>query len=103
MLDHHEGSAHGLIHPGGETAAQPTEPPSTTPAALRILAMAQAMAAVRVLPARPMMNHSGAPDCRSQAERGGSAPAGAPEPIPAPARGSDPAPGTGTVSARDLR
>jgi hypothetical protein len=31
---------------------------------LRILAMAQAMAAVRALPARPMMTRSGAPNCR---------------------------------------
>jgi hypothetical protein len=64
MLDHAEDSAHGLLHPGGEAAAHPIEPPSTTPAALRILAMAQAMAAVRALPARPMTARSGAPNCR---------------------------------------
>ena len=64
MLDHAEDSAHGLLHPEGETAAHPIEPPSTTPAALRILAMAQAMAAVRALPARPMTARSGAPNCR---------------------------------------
>jgi hypothetical protein len=64
MLDHAEDSAHGLLHPGVETAAHPIEPPSTTPAALRILAMAQAMAAVRALPARPMTARSGAPNGR---------------------------------------
>jgi hypothetical protein len=64
MPDHAEDSAHGLPLPEGETAATPIEPPSTTPAALRILAMAQAMAAVRALPARPMTARSGAPNCR---------------------------------------
>jgi len=64
MLGHAEDSAHGLLHPRGEAAAHPIEPPSTTPAALRILAMAQAMAAVRALPARPMTARSGAPNCR---------------------------------------
>jgi hypothetical protein len=57
------------VTPGGETAAHPIEPPSTTPAALRILAMAQAMAAVRALPARPMTARSAAPDCRIQGRR----------------------------------
>ena len=64
MLDHAEDSAHGLLHPVSEAAANPIEPPSTTPAALRILAMAQAMAAVRALPARTMTARSGAPNCR---------------------------------------
>ena len=66
MPDHAEDSAHGLLHPEGETAAHPIEPPSTTPAARRILAMAQAMAAVRALPARSMTARSGAPSCRIQ-------------------------------------
>jgi hypothetical protein len=64
MLDHAEDSAQGLLQPGGETAAHPIEPPSTTPAALRILAMAQAMAAVRALPTRPTTARSGATNCR---------------------------------------
>jgi hypothetical protein len=37
----------------------PIEPPSATLAALRILAMAHAIAAVRALPARPMTTRSG--------------------------------------------
>jgi len=64
MLDRAEDSAHDRPHPEGENAAHPIEPPSTAPAALRILAMAQAMAAVRALPARPMTARSGAPNCR---------------------------------------
>jgi hypothetical protein len=64
MLDHAEDPAHGLLQPEGGTAAHPIEPASTTPAALRILAMAQAMDAVRALPARPMTARSGAPNCR---------------------------------------
>jgi hypothetical protein len=42
----------------------PIEPPSATLAALRILAMAHAIAAVRALPARPMTARSGASNCR---------------------------------------
>jgi hypothetical protein len=64
MLDRAEDSAHSLLHPGCEAAAHPMEPPSTTPAALRILTMAQAMAAVHALPARPMTARSGAPNCQ---------------------------------------
>jgi hypothetical protein len=48
----------------GGSAAHPIEPPSGTPAALRILAMAAAIAAVRALPARPLTARSGAPNCR---------------------------------------
>ena len=56
-----------LPHQSGDGAAHPIELPSTTLAALRILAMAQAMAAVRVMPSRPMTARSGAPNCRIQA------------------------------------
>jgi hypothetical protein len=65
MLDHAEDSAHALLHRGGEATAHLIEPPSTTPAVLRILAMAQAMAAVPALPARPTTARSGAPNCRT--------------------------------------
>jgi hypothetical protein len=57
-------SGHDRLHQQGESAAHPIELPSTTLAALRILAMAQAMAAVRALPSRPMTARSGAPNCR---------------------------------------
>lgn len=56
--------AHGRPYLLGEYAAHPIKPPSTPLAALRILAMAQAMAAVRALPAGPMTACSGAPNCR---------------------------------------
>jgi hypothetical protein len=56
--------AHGGPHLAGETATHPIEPPSATLAALRILAMAHAIAAVRALPARPMTARSGAANCR---------------------------------------
>jgi hypothetical protein len=55
---------HGRPPLSGEYAAHPIKPPSTPLAALRILAMAQAMAAVRALPAGPMTACSGAPNCR---------------------------------------
>jgi hypothetical protein len=57
-------SGHDRPHQKGESAAHPIELPSTTLAALRILAMAQTMAAVRALPSRPMTARSGAPNCR---------------------------------------
>jgi hypothetical protein len=63
-----EVSGHDRLHQQGESAAHPIELPSTTLAALRLLAMAQAMAAVRVLPSRPMTARSGAPNCRIQAD-----------------------------------
>jgi len=53
-----------LVHRWGEIAAQPIEPPSAAHAALRILAMAPAMAVVRALPARLMTTRSAAPNCR---------------------------------------
>jgi hypothetical protein len=56
----------------GDGAAHPIEQPSTTLAALRILALAQAMAAVRALPSPPMTARSGAPNCRIQAQRNSS-------------------------------
>jgi hypothetical protein len=59
-----EDSGHDRLRQQGESAAHPIELPSTTLAALRILAMAQAMAAVRALPSRPPTARSGAPDCR---------------------------------------
>jgi hypothetical protein len=59
---------HDRPHQQGDGAAHPIELPSTTLAALRILAMAQAMAAVRALPSRPMTARSGAPNCRIQVE-----------------------------------
>jgi hypothetical protein len=46
------------------SAAHPFEPPSGTGAALQILAMANAMAVVCALPARPMTARPGAPNCR---------------------------------------
>jgi hypothetical protein len=61
-------SGHDRPHQSGDGAAHPIELPSTTLAALRLLAMAQAMAAVRALPSRPMTARSGAPNCRIQAE-----------------------------------
>jgi hypothetical protein len=64
MLDRAEDYAHDRPHPEGEDSAHPIEPPSTAPAALRILAMAQAMAVARALPAQPMTARSGAPNCR---------------------------------------
>jgi hypothetical protein len=57
-------SGHDRPHQSGDGAAHPIELPSTTLAALRILAMAQAMAAVLALPSRPMTARSGAPNCR---------------------------------------
>jgi hypothetical protein len=56
--------AHDGPQAAGETATHPIEPPSATLAALRILAMAHAIAAVRALPARPMTARSGASNCR---------------------------------------
>jgi hypothetical protein len=55
---------HDGPHLAGETATHPIEPPSATLAALRILAMAHAIAAVRALPARPMTGRSGASNSR---------------------------------------
>ncbi|WP_124220194.1 hypothetical protein [Tibeticola sediminis] len=46
------------------SAAHPFEPPSGTGAALQILAMANAMAVVCALPARPMTTRPGAPNRR---------------------------------------
>jgi hypothetical protein len=57
-------TGHDGPHLLGEHAAHPIEPPSTTLAALRMLAMATAMAALRALPARPMTARSGAPNRR---------------------------------------
>jgi hypothetical protein len=57
-------SGHDQSPQPGDGAAHPIELPSTTLAALQILAMAQAMAAVRALPSRPMTARSGAPNCR---------------------------------------
>jgi hypothetical protein len=57
-------SADGGVHPLGESAAHPIEPPSGALAVLRILAMALAIAAVRALPAHPMTARSGTPNCR---------------------------------------
>jgi hypothetical protein len=59
---------HDRPHQKGDGAAHPTERPSTTLAALRILAMAQAMAALGALPSRPITARSGTPDCRIQTE-----------------------------------
>jgi hypothetical protein len=59
-----EDSSHDRLYQQGESAAHPIELPSTTLAALRILALAQAMAAVTALPSRPMTARSGAPNCR---------------------------------------
>ena len=59
---------HGGLHLLGESATHPIDPPSAVPAALRILAMAQAIAVVRALPARPMMARSDASNCRIQAQ-----------------------------------
>jgi hypothetical protein len=64
-------SGYDQPHQWGDGAAHPIELPSTTLAALRLLAMAQAMAAVRVLPSRPMTARSGAPNCQIQAETDG--------------------------------
>ncbi|MCL4740545.1 MAG: hypothetical protein KJZ81_20255 [Burkholderiaceae bacterium] len=63
-LDVLDESGHDAAHLSGERAAHPIEPPSTTLAALQILAMARAIAAVCALPARPMTARSGAPNCR---------------------------------------
>ena len=62
-------SGHDRPHQSGDGAAHPIELPSTTLAALRILAMAQAMAAVRALPSRPMTARSGAPNEGIQGDR----------------------------------
>jgi hypothetical protein len=64
VLDVGDENGHDRIHMSGEHAAHPIEPPSTTLAALRMLAMARAMAALRALPARPMTTRSGARICR---------------------------------------
>jgi hypothetical protein len=48
----------------GVRAAHPFESPSGAGAALQILAMANAMAVVCALPARPMTARPGAPNCR---------------------------------------
>ena len=58
-----------MTHHLGEPATHPFEPPSATLAALLILAMAQAIAAVRALPARPMTARPGASNCRIQGHR----------------------------------
>jgi hypothetical protein len=64
VLDVGEENSHDRAHLSGEHAAHPSGPPSTTLAALRMLAMARAMSALRALPARPMTARSGAPICR---------------------------------------
>jgi hypothetical protein len=66
VLDVGDENGHDRVHLSGEHAAHPIEPPSTTRAALRLLAMARAMSALRALPARPMTAPSGAPICRIQ-------------------------------------
>ncbi|HRP29757.1 MAG TPA: hypothetical protein PLG77_15100 [Burkholderiaceae bacterium] len=57
-------SRHDHAHLLGDSATHPIAPPSGTLAALRIFAMAQAIAVVRVLPAHPMTTRSDAPNCR---------------------------------------
>jgi hypothetical protein len=64
VLDMGDENGHDRIQLSGERAAHPSGPPSTTLAALRMLAMARAMSALRALPARPMPARSGAPICR---------------------------------------
>jgi hypothetical protein len=64
VLDVGDENGHDRLHLSGERAAHPIEPPSTTRAALRMLAMARAVAALRALPARPMTARSRAPICR---------------------------------------
>jgi hypothetical protein len=56
--------AHDGPQAAGETATHPIEPPSAALAALRILAMAHTIAAVRALPARSMTTRSGASNYR---------------------------------------
>jgi len=48
----------------GDDAAHPIEAASGTRAVWRMLAMAQAIAALRAWPAHPMPARSGAPNCR---------------------------------------
>ncbi|HMN75244.1 MAG TPA: hypothetical protein PKC97_04205 [Burkholderiaceae bacterium] len=55
---------HDHAHLLGDSATHPIAPPSGALAALRILAMAQAIAAVRALPAHPISARSGASNCR---------------------------------------
>jgi hypothetical protein len=62
--DHHD-----QPHHQGAGAAHPTELPSTTLAALRILTMAQAMAAVRVVPSRPTFSDADTAASRCGATR----------------------------------
>ena len=83
MLDRADDSAHDRLHLAGDTAAHPIQQPSTMPAALRILTMAQALAAVRALPAWPMTARSGAPNRRIQVQAAVSCQQSAPCPAPA--------------------
>ena len=63
-----QGCTPGDRHLHGESAARPIEPPSNALAALRILAMALAIAAVRALSSRPMAARSGAPNFRIEGD-----------------------------------
>ena len=65
---HVQGCTPGDRRLRGESAAYPIEPPSNALAALRILAMALAIAAFRALPSRPTTARSGAPNFRIEGD-----------------------------------